>query len=77
MSTEINTNDFLNLSSDEEDNQITYLTNKLKKEMTKKNEIKNEIRTLKKFRDQLENYEADQNNHQAEVQSAYTQDIKS
>ena len=51
MSTEINTNDFLNLSSDEEDNQITYLTNKLKKEMTKKNEIKNEIRTLKKFRD--------------------------
>ena len=35
-SSEINTNDFLNLSSDEEDNQINYLTQKLKKEINKK-----------------------------------------
>ena len=76
QSSEINTNDFLNLSSDEEDNKINYLASKLKKEVNKKKQIKNEIKTLKKFREQLENYEATQE-HQAEVQSAYTQDIKS
>ena len=36
QSSEINTNDFLNLSSDEEDNKINYLANKLKKEVNKK-----------------------------------------